>query len=157
MFHLLVGGHLGRDKTYYKIAERFYWKTLWTDVQQYVQQCETCQTTNDAKFEKAAAPLHPIPVKSKVWNQVINSCMLLHFQIVCMRQPLINFYKFIFQVGIDLIGPLPKTERGNRYIVTLVDFFSKWPEAEPLQDKTAKSVALFLYKMICRYVYTTCM
>lgn len=72
MYHLLVGGHLGRDKTYHKIAERFYWKTLWTDVQQYVQQCETCQTTNDAKFEKATAPLHPIPVKSKVWNQVIN-------------------------------------------------------------------------------------
>ena len=69
---MLVGGHLGRDKTYHKIAERFYWKTLWTDVQQYVQQCETCQTTNDAKFQKAAAPLHPIPVKSEVWNQVIS-------------------------------------------------------------------------------------
>ena len=70
-----------------------------------------------------------------------------------MHQHLINFHKLIFQVGIDLIGPLPKTGRGNRYIVTLVKFFSKWPEAEPLQDKTAKSVALFLYKMICcRYV-----
>ena len=30
--------------------------------------------------------------------------------------------------------------------------FCKWPEAEPLQDKAAKSVALFMYKMICRYV-----
>jgi len=154
---MLVGGHLGRDKTYHKIAERFYWKTLWTDVQQYVQQCETCQTTNDAKFQKAAAPLHPIPVKSKVWNQVISylytsTLKLLFFVVkllVCSQHLIL---KLIFQVGIDLIGPLPKTERGNRYIVTLVDFFSKWPEAEPLQDKTAKSVALFLYKMICRYV-----
>ena len=42
---------------------------------------------------------------------------------------------FMFQVGIDLIGPLPETKRGNRYVVTLVDYFSKWPEAEPLQDK----------------------
>ena len=54
------------------------------------------------------------------------------------------------QVGIDLIRPLPKTPRGNKYIVTLVDYFSKWPEAEPLPDKSAKGVALFLYKMMCR-------
>ena len=57
---------------------------------------------------------------------------------------------FMFQVGIDLIGPLPETKRGNRYVVTLVDYFSKWPEAEPLQDKKATSVALFLFKMLCR-------
>ena len=90
MYHLLVGGHLGRDKTYHKIAERFYWKTLWTDVQQYVQQCETCQTTNDAKFEKATAPLHPIPVKSKVWNQVINLIVyVLHLKFLsnCLYAP----------------------------------------------------------------------
>ena len=35
-------------------------------------------------------------------------------------------------VEIDLIGSLPKTERSNRYIITLVDYFSKWPEAEPI-------------------------
>jgi len=62
-----------------------------------------------------------------------------------------SLYTISSQVGIDLIGPLPKTDNGNCYIVTLVDFFSKWPEAEPLRDKSAKSVSLFLYKMICRY------
>ena len=50
-----------------------------------------------------------------------------------------------------VIGPLPETARGNRYIITLVDYFSKWPEAEPLPNKSANSVALFLYKMFCRY------
>ena len=54
------------------------------------------------------------------------------------------------QVGIDLVGPLPITSRGNKYIVTLVDYFSKWPEAEALPDKSAEGVALFLYKMMCR-------
>ena len=43
----------------------------------------------------------------------------------------------IIKVGIDLIGPLPTTSHGNKYIVTLVDYFSKWPEAAPLKDKTA--------------------
>ena len=51
------------------------------------------------------------------------------------------------QVGIDLIGPLPKTSRGNRYVVTLVDYFSKWPEAAPLPDKTAQGIAMFLFEL----------
>ena len=67
-----VGEHLGRDKTHQKITERFYWRTLWTDVNKYVKQCDTCQRTNDVKFQKSSATLHPIPIKSKVWNQVIN-------------------------------------------------------------------------------------
>lgn len=68
-----------------------------------------------------------------------NYCLLLLYScIIC------------YQVGIDLVGPLPKTKSGNRYIVTLVDYFSKWPEAEALPDKTAEGVALFLYRMICR-------
>ena len=47
------------------------------------------------------------------------------------------------------MGPLPKTAAGNRYIVTLMDYFSKWPEAEPLTDKSAHGVASFLFRMIC--------
>ena len=70
-----LGGHLGRDKTTQKIAERFYWKNLWSYVRQFVQHCDTCQHTNDAKFQKQAAPLHPIPVKSKVWDQVCGQCV----------------------------------------------------------------------------------
>ena len=65
-----AGGHLGRDKTYDKISARFYWKFLWKQVTNYVKSCPVCQTTNDAKFIKHNAPLHPIPVKPKVWRQV---------------------------------------------------------------------------------------
>ena len=54
---------------------------------------------------------------------------------------------------MDLIGSLPKTARGHKYMVTLVDYFSKWPEAVALQDKTAKGVVLFLYDLFCRYNY----
>ena len=53
---------------------------------------------------------------------------------------------------MDLIGPLPTTARGNKYVVTLVDYFSKWPEAAPLKDKTALGVALFIYDLFCRYI-----
>ena len=51
-----------------------------------------------------------------------------------------------------MIGKLPKTADGNQYIVTLMDYFSKWPEAEAVKSKSAETVAMFLYKVICRYV-----
>ena len=55
------------------------------------------------------------------------------------------------RVGIDLVGPLPLTPRGNRYIITLTDYFSKWPEAASLQDKTAVGVAEFLMSIFFRH------
>ncbi len=48
---------------------------------------------------------------------------------------------------MDLIGPLPKTSRGNQYIVTLTDYFSKWAEAASLPDKTANGIASFIYSV----------
>jgi len=62
----------------------------------------------------------------------------------------ILMFNFFYQVGIDLIGPLPVTPNGYRYIATLMDYFSKWPEAEPIQNKKAETVAGFLYRTICR-------
>ena len=53
-----------------------------------------------------------------------------------------------------LIGPLPLTEEGNKYILTMVDYFSKWPEAQALPRKCAQGIALFNYKTTCRYVFT---
>ena len=114
---------------------------MWKDVE-YVRTCPTCQMTNDAKFQKAPAPLHPIAVKSKVWHQV-------NFIIPCYGSKINKKNPFITQVGVDLIGPLPKTSMGNRYIITLVDFFSKWPEAAPLPDESAVCVAKFLFQMMC--------
>ena len=59
---------------------------------------------------------------------------------------------FCMQVGIDLVGPLPVTSEGNKYVVTMIDYFSKWPEAEPLPDKTASGVAMFLFNVFCTEV-----
>ena len=44
----VAGGHMGRDKTYEKVASRFYWDALDRDVREYVQHCDVCQRTNDA-------------------------------------------------------------------------------------------------------------
>jgi hypothetical protein len=34
-----------------------------------------------------------------------------------------------YQIGIDFVGPLPITDKGNRYIIVAMDYFTKWPEA----------------------------
>ena len=56
-------------------------------IKEYVSTCEVCQKTNP-KLHKEVPVLHPIAVKAEVWHQV----------------------------GIDLVGPLTLTKRGDRYV-----------------------------------------
>ena len=55
------------------------------------------------------------------------------------------------QVAVDLIGPLPVTAGGNQFIVTMIDYFTKWPEAAALPSKSADGIAQFIYQTMCRY------
>jgi hypothetical protein len=86
-----------------------------------VRTCEKCQRGNST-IKKSTAPLHPIPVKPKEWHQV----------------------------GIDLVGPFTRSCSGNQYIAVMSDYFTKWVEAAPLPDKSAASIAQFIYSVICR-------
>ena len=54
-------------------------------------------------------------------------------------------------VGMDLVGPLPGTGRGHKYIGGLSDYFSRWPIAVPLKTKSASEVANVLNGVICSY------
>uniref|UniRef100_A0A672G6V4 Gypsy retrotransposon integrase-like protein 1 n=1 Tax=Salarias fasciatus TaxID=181472 RepID=A0A672G6V4_SALFA len=47
-------------------------------------------------------------------------------------------------LGMDLIGPLPATGRGNQYILTMTDLYTKWVIAEPLKSKTAAEVSAIM-------------
>ena len=60
--------------------------------------CAKCQRINHV-LQKPTAELHSIPV-SNVWERL----------------------------GVDLVGPVPETKAGNKYIITLVDYFSKLSE-----------------------------
>ena len=51
---------------------------------------------------------------------------------------------------MDLVGPLPETDSHNRYILTIIDTFSRWPIAIPLPNKEASVIAEAIYKnLIC--------
>jgi len=57
-----------------------------------------------------------------------------------------------YQIGIDIVGPLPLTNHNNKYIVVAVDYFTKWPEAKPIPKATAEEVSIFIFEdIICRH------
>lgn len=55
------------------------------------------------------------------------------------------------------MGPLPTTESGNKYILVVGDYFTKWKEAFPLPNQEAKTVAEKLVnEVISRYRAPEC-
>ena len=53
------------------------------------------------------------------------------------------------QIGIDICN-LPEVD-GHKHLVVSIDYFSKWSEAKPLNDKLAELVSNFLCEIICRH------
>ena len=56
------------------------------------------------------------------------------------------------RVAIDILGPLPETENGNRVIMVVVDYFTKWTEAYALKDQKSMTVAdAFITNFVLRF------
>ena len=105
------GGHLGVEKTLNRVAKRFWWPGYTRAVENYVASCVECQQRK-MPVKKTKAALQTVPVGGP-------------FEML----------------AIDFLGPLPTTEQGNKYILVVADYFTKWTEAFPLQDQTAKTTA----------------
>ena len=46
-----LGAHLGRDKTTEKLIEKYWWPSIWNEIEEYVRTCERCQK-NSSKLSK---------------------------------------------------------------------------------------------------------
>ena len=115
-----LAGHLGRDKTAKKISKRFFWPTLFRDVADYCRRCPECQCT--AKGSQRRVPLIPLPM---------------------MREP--------FEcIAMDIVGPLPRSRKGNQYILIICDYATRYPEAMPLRSIDAGTVAEQLIQLFAR-------
>ena len=53
------------------------------------------------------------------------------------------------QIGIDICN-LPEVD-GYKHLIVCIDYFSKSSEAKPVKDKSAPTVAQFIYDVICRH------
>jgi len=114
-------GHEGVYKTYNRLKRDFYWKSMKRDVKGYIKCCHRCQTRRPQILNK-------FPEDS----------------------PTPPGYPFS-RVGLDLVGPLPETINKNKYIIVLVDYLTKWVEADPLQTAESDDVIFFLKKTFSRH------
>ena len=56
------------------------------------------------------------------------------------------------RVAIDVTGPLVRSTKGNRYLLVVMDYSLKWPEAYVLPNQEAKTVAtVIVNEFICRF------
>ena len=56
------------------------------------------------------------------------------------------------RVAMDVMGPLPRTTQGNKYILVIGDYFTKWIEAFPIPNQEATTIAeIFTTQFVARY------
>ncbi|XP_026003826.1 uncharacterized protein LOC113009615 [Astatotilapia calliptera] len=110
-----MAGHMGYEKTLERITARFYWPGIRADVRRWCASCLDCQLVNQPAIPKA--PLRPLPLIEVPFERI----------------------------GMDLIGPFHRSARGYRFVLVLVDYATRYPEAVPLRTISAKSVAQALF------------
>lgn len=118
----VMSGHQGVKKTIDRVLDAFYWPGVQEDIRRYVRSCDACQRT--------------LP-KGKVGKVPLG------------RMPLIDTP--FERVAVDIIGPItPASAKGHRYILTLVDFATRYPDAVPLTAIDSATVAEGLVEMFSR-------
>jgi hypothetical protein len=113
------GGHLFRMSTAQKIIHAgYFWPILFHDFIHTMKRCDKCQLYSN----KARAPPS-----------------LLH--LVITAGP---FCKW----GIDFMTCNPPSSNGHKYIVIVVDYFTKWAEAMPTFNNTTDTTSFFFFNHV---------
>ena len=115
-----IAGHLGKHKMAKWILRRFYWPTLYKDVEDFCKSCQVCQKFSKHKVVKA--PLIPLLVVTEPFRRV----------------------------AMDIVGPLPRTKLGNRYILVMCDYATRYPEAVPVNAVDAEHIVKELVRIFAR-------
>ena len=57
------------------------------------------------------------------------------------------------RLAMDILGPLPQTPRGNKFVLVVTDYFTKWTESYPIPNQEAVTVAEKLVgEFVCGFV-----
>ena len=104
-----------------RLQQQFYWGLCRRDVEDFYRRCDLC-AAKKGPSDQSHAQLQQFPVGAPMER-----------------------------VALDIAGPLPLTEGGNRYVLSVMDYSTKWLEAYALPDQ-AKTVANALLEgMVCRF------
>ncbi len=110
-----ITAHCGTPKCYHALKKYFWWKHMRRDIKQWVRSCLLC-------------------AKRKLTRQVNRGKMGQVMQTKPMET-----------VFIDFVGPLPVTESGTQYILTMLDSFTRFPWAIPLPSRSSDAVAAAIF------------
>ena len=117
-----TGGHAGQQKTLFRLSSKVYWASMWKDIFNYVAACEDCQ-------------------KFKYDNIPLATPMQLHEVLEAWHT-----------IGIDIMGPFPVTARQKRFLLVIVDYFTRWIEVFPMNVTTSTAVAeVLMDQVFARY------
>ena len=118
----VTAGHLGQHKTLAKVRQRFYWHGLKEYVHKWCNGCNACASAKGPS-KKPRALLQQCPVG-------------------CPME----------RVALDIIGPLPTSHKGNKYVLVVADCFTRWTEAYALPNQEAVTIAEKLVtEFVCRF------
>ena len=120
----VIGGHFGVRKTLEKVRQKYYLAGLYTYIEQYVRSCDICSRRKAPPRTKRC----PMTLTGSGYPME--------------------------RIATDILGPLPETDKGNRYILVISDCFTKWVEAFPIADQRTETVANCLVEVWCAKLYS---
>lgn len=114
-----TSGHLGFTRTLTRIKEKYYWPRIAVEVKHYVRTCIDCQRRKVPPV-KPAGLLHPVPVPETPFAQI----------------------------GMDLLGPFPTSDSGNKWVIVATDYLTRYAETKAIPSGTAAEAARFFIENI---------
>lgn len=127
-----TGGHWGVNKMLRTLKLKYYWPKMALQIRKLVKNCKSCQINKHSTERRI--PMSITDTSSKSFEKVF----------------------------CDIVGPLPTSHNGNKYILTVQDDLTKFLQVFPIPDKSAESVArtlvekFFLKYMIPRKIVHDC-
>ena len=106
-----LAGHQGIEKTLAIIKNKYFWPKMARDIRIHITNCLVCARRKVAGTCKA--PLQPMPVAEYVWQRM----------------------------AIDIVGPVPVSNKGNNNILVMMEYATRFVIAVPLKDTKAQTVA----------------
>lgn len=117
-----LAGHYGVDRTFQRIASRFYWTGMRRTISDHISKCVDCQRFKASNLKPAGQLQTPVQAQ--------------RFEVL----------------SIDLFGPLPETKDGYKWIFIVEDTCSRWIELFPLVQASAENCARCLIdEVVLRY------